>query len=640
MPACGRDGEVVVAVASPDLDNDRMAGRLVLFKNGEATDFTLGPRDSEPVISPDRRLVVFLRAAEKGPKQLFAMPLGGGEPRKLTEHLLGAGRVVFAPDGQWIAYCAPVPEPGRYGADDKIRAEAEPPRRIDRLGYRLDGDDFLLDKLQQIFLLDLDRAAAEPRQLTNEPSGVADPVFAGDGRLLYVRPTGVDALTEEIAALDVTDPDSAGTPRLGETLVTATGSATGLTVDGETVYYLGAAFTGRDASGRTTGLWSAPLAGGGPRRLTDEDTVDIDTGAGPPLPAGGVVLVAVLDRGRVSLGAVPSNGTGVVLGELPIVLGGQRIVRSFTGRDRSVVAVIADASSAGEVVTVELAADGVARSETLLSDFSADLRLAGVLPVEELTATASDGYPVHGFLVLPTGPGPHPVLLNVHGGPHAAYGPAFFDEAQVYAAAGYAVVLGNPRGSAGYGQEHARAVLGELGVVDVDDVLALLDAALRRPECDENRVGVMGGSYGGFMTSWLLAHTTGRFVAGISERAVNAWDSFAGSSDIGYYFAGIYVGEDRETLWAKSPLAYADDIDVPLLIIHSEHDWRCPVEQAQRLFVSLKRRGAPVEMLLFPGEGHELTRSGRPRHRQQRFAAILAWWERYLPVVSGPESGS
>jgi len=234
--------------------------------------------------------------------------------------------------------------------------------------------------------------------------------------------------------------------------------------------------------------------------------------------------------------------------------------------------------------------------------------------------------------VTPHGRGPHPVLLLVHGGPHSAYTPAFFDEAQVYAGAGYAVVMGNPRGSAGYGQSHGRSLVGALGTVDVDDVLALLDEALTRPECDASRVGVMGGSYGGFMTSWLSAHAPGRFTAAISERALNAWESFAGSSDIGYYFAQAYVGTDRDALWRISPLAYADRIEIPLLIIHSEQDWRCPVEQAQRMFVALKKRGAEVEMLLFPGEGHELSRSGRPRHRQQRFDAILQWWARYLPV--------
>lgn len=230
------------------------------------------------------------------------------------------------------------------------------------------------------------------------------------------------------------------------------------------------------------------------------------------------------------------------------------------------------------------------------------------------------------------------MLLVVHGGPHAAYAAAFFDEAQVYAAAGYAVVLANPRGSAGYGQRHARAVLRRLGTVDADDLLALVDAVRGRPDCDADRVGVMGGSYGGFMTGWLLGHTRGRFVAGLSERAVNAWDSFAGSSDIGWWFTDVYVGPDREGQWAASPLASADAIEVPLLIVHSEQDWRCPVEQAQRLFVALRRRGAPVEMVLFPGEGHELSRSGRPRHRRQRFEIVLDWWNRHLPVTGSSVS--
>lgn len=202
----------------------------------------------------------------------------------------------------------------------------------------------------------------------------------------------------------------------------------------------------------------------------------------------------------------------------------------------------------------------------------------------------------------------------------------------MYAAHGYAVVLPNPRGSAGYGQEHGRAIVGALGTVDADDVLALLDAALVREDLDAARVGVMGGSYGGFMTSWLASHAPGRFVAGISERALNAWDSFTGSSDIGYFFTEAYVGPDPQEQRTRSPLQYADEIAIPLLIIHSEQDWRCPIEQAQRLFVALKLRGAPAEMLVFPGEGHELSRSGRPAHRQQRFDAILDWWDRYLPV--------
>jgi dipeptidyl aminopeptidase/acylaminoacyl peptidase len=140
----------------------------------------------------------------------------------------------------------------------------------------------------------------------------------------------------------------------------------------------------------------------------------------------------------------------------------------------------------------------------------------------------------------------------------------------------------------------------------------------------------MGGSYGGFMTTWLAAHAGHRFRAAISERAVNAWDSFRGSSDIGYTFAEEYVGTDPAAVAEQSPLSHADKIDIPVLVIHSENDWRCPVEQAQRLFVALRIRGVPAELLLFPGEGHELSRSGLPSHRLARFAAILDWWARHL----------
>ena len=719
-PAFAADDQILVAVSSPDLDANQYRGTLVRIQGGDGggpssdhqseehgdqavaspvarpvaspvsqpVALTVGPRDAEPVTSPDGRLVVFLRAAESGPAQLHAMPVDGGEPRRLTDHPLGAGPVVFAPDGRSVAYCAAVPQSGRYGTDQVVGADAEPPRRVTRLSYRLDGEGFVLDKARQVFLLDVSGAAAPvwsawtsasgaagesagepaggserpagpaPVQLTDEPSGAEHPAFTGDGRLLYVRPTGIDELTEEIAAIDLpTGPvnPEVSAPGRGDRLITTSGSAAGLVVDGSEVFYLGSAFTGVDAVARTNGLWVGPIAGGSPRRLTDEESVDADLTAGRPEPGDGIVLFAVLDRGSVGLRAVPVSAELLPLAELAEVIGGDRVVRSFTRSGNRVAAVVADGGSAGEVVTVDVTANlgtgsdgGSAERQTGFptgtdfssrTAFSSELNAAGLRPAVPLAARSADGYPVHGWLITPPGPGPHPVLLLIHGGPHSAYTSAFFDEAQVYVGAGYAVVMGNPRGSAGYGQSHGRSVVGAFGTVDVDDVLALLDEGLTRPECDAKRVGVMGGSYGGFMTSWLSAHAPGRFTAAISERALNAWDSFAGSSDIGYYFAQAYVGTGREALWRVSPLAYADRIEIPLLIIHSEQDWRCPVEQAQRMFVALKTRGAEVQMLLFPGEGHELSRSGRPRHRQQRFDAILQWWARYLPVRPDADPG-
>ena len=170
--------------------------------------------------------------------------------------------------------------------------------------------------------------------------------------------------------------------------------------------------------------------------------------------------------------------------------------------------------------------------------------------------------------------------------------------------------MGNPRGSSGYGETHGIWVVGDAAEPAAADLLALLDAGLATGGLDSSRVGVLGGSYGGYMTTWLSAHHGDRFKAAISERAVNAIDSFEGSSDIGWFFAAALWGKDPAGWTAQNPLSFADQISLPMLIIHSENDWRCPVEQAQRLYVALKLRGVTTEMLLFPGEGHGLTRTG------------------------------
>ena len=666
-PALGETGDVIAALSTPDVDGDCYRGALQLLRAGASTvDFTRGPLDSAPVLSPNGSVVVFLRAAAGAPAQPFAMPRHGGEPFQLVDHPLGVSSVTFSPDGRFIAYLAAVPEEGRYGVAATTGAaepqrptvdcgapshhdhgpvpEAEPARRINRMSYRTDGKGFVLDRPEQIFVLELvDQSGvaavdSTPRRITDEAGSIGRPAFTPDGaEIVYTRPVAIDSQQAEIVAVPV-----AGEPASARVIAAAHGDATAPIVHDGWVYYVGAAFDENDFAGRTPGLWAVPLAGGDPHRLTDAATVHVDADAGDPVVVDGLVLVAVDDRGTVAVRAVPADGRDVPLHEMAVVLGGPRVVKAFTVNGPRIAAVIADAASCGDIVMGDLAdlkraaAAGDPSPEVRLSDISAPLREAGLAEAVEVTGTAPDGYPVHGWLVLPPGggfTGPHPVLLSVHGGPHSAYTRSVSDEAQMYATNGYAVVLPNPRGSAGYGEEHGRAIVGRLGTVDVDDVLALLDAALARDDLDAGRVGVMGGSYGGFMTSWLASHAPGRFVAGISERAVNAWDSFAGSSDIGFFFADAYVGSDPDRRRELSPLEHADRIDIPLLIVHSEQDWRCPLEQAQRMYVALKLRGHETEMLLFPGEGHELSRSGRPKHRQQRFEAILDWWARYLPVA-------
>jgi dipeptidyl aminopeptidase/acylaminoacyl peptidase len=175
------------------------------------------------------------------------------------------------------------------------------------------------------------------------------------------------------------------------------------------------------------------------------------------------------------------------------------------------------------------------------------------------------------------------------------------------------------------------------GIVDETDVMAVLDAALQRyPRLDGDRVGVMGGSYGGFLTAWLIARHD-RFRSAVVERALLGWPSFAGTSDIGATFGRMYLDadlpDDLGRLWGASPLSMADNITTPTLIVHSENDFRCPIEQAEQLFMMLKKQDVEAELLRFPGEGHELSRSGQPRHRLERYEAILDWHHRHL--VSG-----
>ena len=290
-----------------------------------------------------------------------------------------------------------------------------------------------------------------------------------------------------------------------------------------------------------------------------------------------------------------------------------------------------DAATAGDVALLD---GGQLR---VLTDFSARLRSdAGIIEPQELTFPSADGYPVHGWLVKPAGKGPHPVLLNIHGGPFAQFTGALFDEAQVYAAAGYAVLMCNPRGSAGYGQAHGRAIKEKMGTLDMQDVLAFLDGALGKfEELDAGALGIMGGSYGGYLTAWTISHDH-RFKAAIVERGFLDPVSFTGSSDIGWFFGGEYTGRSAEQMAAQSPMARVDQVRTPSLVIHSEEDLRCPVEQGQRYFTALKQLGVESAFLVFPGENHELSRSGTPHHRKQRFDEILQWWSRYLPTAENP----
>ena len=362
-------------------------------------------------------------------------------------------------------------------------------------------------------------------------------------------------------------------------------------------------------------LWL--LEAGGPRRLTDAETIDLDEVGSHITAVGDDFLVQDRARGRVRLLRVSRAG------EVVEVLGGDVEVGGHAAAGERVVAAVATPDSLGELVLIE---GGDTRT---LTSFGAGAQ--SVRPTE-LTIPGRDGYPVHGWVAQPAGDGPFPVVLQIHGGPYASYGIHLFDETQVLVDAGYAVVYCNPRGSAGYGRAHGRSIRGAMGTVDFADVIDFLDGAIARdPRLDGGRVGIMGGSYGGYLTAWVIAHDH-RFAGAIVERGFLDPASFQGTSDIGSFFGDEYVGTDPDAIARQSPMAVVGDVTTPTLVIHSELDFRCPLEQATRYYTALKRQGTEAEMLVFPGENHELTRSGQPRHRVERFDAVLDWWKKQLPV--------
>ena len=227
----------------------------------------------------------------------------------------------------------------------------------------------------------------------------------------------------------------------------------------------------------------------------------------------------------------------------------------------------------------------------------------------------------------------YPAILSIHGGPRLSYGVVFFHELQLWAAEGYFVLFCNPRGSEGRGNEFAD-IRGRFGSIDYEDIMGFTDTALELyPDIDPARLGVCGGSYGGFMTNWIIGHTD-RFAAACSQRSIADWTGMEGTTDIGYYFAKGQTGashrDNREKQWSQSPLRYADNVGTPTLVLHGELDFRCYKIEALAMFTALKLRGVDTRLCLFEGENHELSRSGRPRQRLKRLEEMLAWYNRYL----------
>jgi len=642
----GGDG-VIVSVSRIENDTPpRYASALVHFDaaSGEERQLTQGERrDTRPCVSPDGRRLAFLSDRAGGAPQLYVMPLDGGEAQRLTDLAGGVRELAWHPSGEQLLVVA------RTSAE---RDESGLGRRIVQPYYRADGVGFVAATPTTLHAVNLN---GETRERAALATSISDLHVARDGTVLFVAAHTLD--DEGYYYRDVWRLDEADdTPRaLIEQANPLIANAPSLSPDGRHIAYLAPSDPQRISS--PVGVWVVDAAGGVPRLLTgDIDCVplvggDSRLGRYPYAPTwrdADTLLFLANERGSSCVAAVSAAGGAV---------GGNAGCEGVSAPER-----IERLQAPGQAVTSFVASDGVIAFTSETSDRPGELFLrdtsggerrlsrvndawlaahGSVAASDEVIVASADAQAEIAYWTLParTPRADGAMVLQIHGGPRTTYGHGFSFEMQLLAARGYTVVFGNPRGGAGYGYAFSESIAGRVGSIDADDVMTIAEHARAQHPLAGAPMHVTGGSYGGFMTNWLVG-VTDRFASAVTQRSISNWLSFYGTSDVGFSWLTIETGNvpwvAPTELWDKSPLKHVANVVTPLLIIHSEQDHRCPIEQAEQLFVALRVLGqAPVEFLRFPDEGHDLSRSGRPDRRLQRLEAILDWFERYPGTGDG-----
>ncbi len=618
-PVLQPGGDLVAYVVSRlDLDEDVTTSVIHVHDLTEGSDrpFTSGEGDRAPCWSPDGTRLAFLRSpGPDEPAQLAVLDTAGGEAVTLTDMPLGVSQLAWVPDGSAVVVAGTEWRPGWDDRDDDERARQ--PRRITELGYRHDERGWLHDRVTRLWVVD-PAGEQDTRALTPADHSVGE-VTVTEEAVVFTSPRHDQRETDPGRPLYRVPLDGGEVEQ-----VTPPGDWRQPTVTaGDQVLVAGLA---------DPWAWPRPprLYRVDPRDGTTTDLApDLDRDVLPGVRGleDGRVLARIEDRGAVHLVAVSPDGSHEV------VIGGAQCVTGFdTSPDgQRVVYTASHPTDPGELWVLE------GGESSVLTNHNEQLREV-LLPVEHFTFER-DGAEIDAWTVLPdeSHGDQVPLLVNIHGGPTAQYAHAFFDEFQVEAGAGYAVVACNPRGSSGRGADWACAVVEawmDEGSVDILDLEAAADAAIARHDrIDPDRLGIMGGSYGGYATARILPRTD-RYRSAIVERGLLTWPSFGGTSDIGGFFDRVFLQrslpDDAADEWQASPVRTADRITTPTLVLHSLQDHRCPPEQALQFFSMLRRHGVESELVLFPDEGHELSRSGAPRHRVERFEVVLDWHERHL----------
>lgn len=555
---------------------------------------------------------------------------GDGEPRQLTSFPGGAkGQPVWCPDGERLLVGA-----SEDGVDDPaaIVMPDAPPFVVSRITYRVDGQGYLGRRFVRLWVLDVRTGDARP--LTDGPFDALAPAWAPGGReVVFVANRADERLPEFRSALWIV-PAEGGEPRR-ITPDDGVALSPAFSPDGREIAYTG--LPPGKPSGSNHQLLLASIQGGAPRSLTGDfeghvgGSLFSDTWQAGKVhpraywtPDGEEVRFLAAHRGSVGIFEVNRRS------EMARLVDGERAcaMLSVSSDGRTMAYAACDMLYLPDVYIAT--PDG----ERRVSDLNPWWDGAGTSAPRHLSVAGEDGAPIDAWLVVPPGePSPGPLVQYIHGGPHSIFGHVFFLDMLLLAANGYRVLFANPRATRGYGDDFALCNLGRWGEGDTPDQLAALEAALETGWVDRDRLGVMGLSYGGYMTNWLLGHTD-CYRAGVSENSISNLISFCGTSDIGWYFGADEMGVEPEAnpdLFERlSPLNAADTIRAPLLLLNCLEDWRCPVEQGEQLYTALKKRGCTVEMVCFPGEGHTMLSAGKPRSRVERRRHILRWFEQYL----------
>ena len=640
-PAISPDGQRIVYTrswAERDETSPATRSRLMLvdlnsgedIANADEREFTRGNADSWPRFSPDGRVLAFLRSAQPGePRQIWLMPADGGEGHQLTSAPKGVQDFSWSPDSGRIVYCADT-EPAAGAAAGKA---ADGPRvvEVNRLRYRHDLQGWRGDAHYHLFVIEV--ASGEVVPITHGDWDDFGAAWSPDGTMVaFVSGRREDrdsrALTEAYVV-----PAEGGEAECWSGGLKSVGAVAWAPDSTRLV-----AVASDDEAGMV--LWQGWLyvlqPEGEPRRITD-DTQRPTLGGGPGAArqpeirwtGDSRILFLGEHRGQSFIYQASLEG-----GEARQLWGGGQLAAGLSLDGKATRAVVSSTSPArpSDIQLVEL---GDGASSVIYDPNSAFLARQPAASMEKFSVERA-GFQIECRLWFPPdfdAQSNYPLVLDIHGGPNGAFYDSYVPWQQALAGSGYLVLAVNPRGSSTYGNDFMMAVLDDWGGEDYLDLMAAVDSVSQREYVDQQRLGIHGYSYGGFMTSWTIAHSRRFGAAVVGAPCTNLYTMY-GTSDIGISFGepqwGWTAEESPEKLLARSPISHAAKVTAPVLLLHGEADARCPVGQSEEYFVALKRLGKTVEFVRFPDSNHAFPRAGHPRMREEYMARLVRWFDEWL----------